>query len=74
MSKHGKARSELIRGMMETDGWGIVLEEIVIMMNDNKDRLLRVDPTNIGEVTRIQERYKTLERFINIINDITKEV
>lgn len=67
-------RGELIRQLQKAPGWKIVIEEANAMMRETHNRLLKVEPTNTEEVARLQERHKTIERFMNIINGIAKEV
>lgn len=67
-------RGELVKQMQSTPGWKIVVQEARSIMDDASNKLLRVPPSEVEEIARLQERHKTIERFMNIINSIAKEV
>lgn len=72
--KEKQTRGFLVKQTTETAGWGIILEEISFAMNKAKDKLLTTDPEDTIKISKLQERYKALERLINNIIEITKEV
>lgn len=62
--------AELVSRTIDTEGWQIIEDLIDEIMQRSRDRLLLVNPTDVVEIARHQEKYKTLKGLKNEIKKL----
>jgi len=62
----------LVDETLKTKGWKIIEAEILRSIEYAKDKLIVANPTDVVNISKLQERVDILKRTLQIVNNMVK--